>query len=95
MYSIAELTEIIREIVSGQPITKVVLVGSYARNEATETSDIDIVLDGEDIAEAYWDILFSLEDRLSVPVELMTMRGLKSSLLRESILDSGVTLYEA
>jgi len=95
MYNIREITEIVNEIVPGHPITKVVLVGSYAKETATETSDIDIVLDGEDIADAYWDILFSLEDRLTVPVDVMTMRGLEGSILKESVMEGGVTLYEA
>ena len=95
MYNIREITEIVNEIVPGHPITKVVLVGSYAKETATETSDIDIVLDGEDLADAYWDILFSLEDRLTVPVDVMTMRGLEGSILKESVMEGGVTLYEA
>jgi len=95
MYDIREITEIVKEIVTGHPITKVVLVGSYAKKTATETSDIDIVLEGEDLADAYWDILFSLEDRLTVPVEVMTMRGLEGSILKESVMEGGVTLYEA
>ena len=95
MYSVEELSQSIREIVAGYPITKVILVGSYAQNAATNVSDIDLVIDGEDIAEAYWDILFALEDRLDVPVDMITMRGLENSLLKESMMEGAVTLYEA
>ena len=48
MYDIRELAEIVREVVSGHPVTKVLLVGSYAQDTATETSDVDLVLDGDD-----------------------------------------------
>ena len=95
MYSIKELTEIVCETVAGYPVTRVILVGSYARNAATNNSDVDLVLDGNDISDVYWDILFSLEDRLEVPVDMMTARGLERSLLKESVMESGVTLYEA
>ena len=95
MYSIKELTDIICETVTGYPVTRVVLVGSYARNAATDNSDIDLVLDGNDIADAYWDILFALEDRLKIPVDMITTRGLERSLLKEAVMEGGVTLYEA
>jgi len=95
MYSIGELTTIVRGVVSNYPVTKAILVGSYARNAPTANSDVDIVLDGDDLSEAYWDILFALEDRLSVPVDLLTMHGLNGSILKRSVLEGGVTLYEA
>jgi predicted nucleotidyltransferase len=95
MYSIGELTAIIRGVVSNYPVTKAILVGSYAKNTPSEASDVDLVLDGDDLSEAYWDILFALEDRLSVPVDVLTMRGLDGSILKESVLEGGVTLYEA
>ena len=94
MYSIKELTEIVNEIVPGHPVKKVVLVGSYARETATEDSDVDLVLDAENIADTFWDILFLLEDRLTIPVDMMTMRGLEDSVLKESVMEGVVTLYE-
>ena len=95
MYSIKELASIVKEAVEGHPITRVTLVGSYAKNSATDASDIDLVLDGEGIADAYWDILFSLEDRLKVPVDIMTVRGLNNSILKDNLMEGGVILYEA
>ena len=95
MYSIKELTGIVAKIVSNYHVNKVILVGSYARNTPTEASDVDLVLDGEDLSEAYWEILFALEDQLTVPVDVLTMRGLDGSILKDSVLKGGVTLYEA
>jgi len=95
MYNIAELSATVNEIVATYPVTKVFLVGSYARNAATDTSDIDLVLEGDDLSEAYWEILFRLEDRLKVKIDVMTMRGLEGSLLKESVMKDGVLLYEA
>ena len=95
MFSIPELAEIIKEVVSPYPVSKVYLVGSYAKDSATDESDIDLVLDGDDLSEAYWDILFQLEDRLDTHIDVMTMRGLKGSLLKESVMSGGLSLYEA
>ena len=95
MYSIEELASIVKEAVAEHPVSSVILVGSYAKNNATECSDVDLVLDGDDIAEAYWDILSFLEERLKVPVDLITMRGLENSLLKDAVMEGAVTLYEA
>jgi len=95
MYSVNELAAIVTDIVAPYSVTKVFLVGSYAKNAAVETSDIDLVIDGEDLSDAYWDILFQLEDRLKVPIDMMTMRGLEGSILKDSVLSGGLSLYEA
>lgn len=94
MYTISELQSTIRIIAATLPISKVILVGSYAKNEATEQSDIDLVVDGQDLSESYWDFLFKLEDTLSMKIDLMTMRGLQNSCMRDSILTGGIVLYE-
>ena len=95
MYSIEELALIVKEAVAAHSVSSVTLVGSYAKNNATECSDVDLVLDGDDIADAYWDILSFLEDRLKVPVDLITMRGLENTLLKDAVMEGAVTLYEA
>jgi predicted nucleotidyltransferase len=95
MYSIGDLTTIVRGVVSKYPVKKAILIGSYAKNTPTESSDVDLVLDGDDLSEAYWDILFALEDCLTVPVDVLTMHGLKNSIIKQSVLEGGVTLYEA
>ena len=95
MYKLEELTEIIREIVMEYPVTKVILVGSYAKNTATGISDVDLVLDGENLSEAYWEILFKLEDRLGTPVDIMTMRGLDRSLIKDDVMKGAMPIYEA
>ena len=95
IYNIDELAKIVNEIVAPYPVRKVTLVGSYANNTASETSDIDLVLEGDNLSEAYWDILFQLEDTLNVPVDIITERGLRSSILRDSVMSGGISLYEA
>ncbi len=95
MYKMEELKTIIQDIAKPLPIATVILVGSYATNNATDKSDIDLVVDGEDLSDAYWDFLFQLEDTLKIKVDLMTARGLKNSCLKDNILEDGVLIYEA
>ena len=95
MYDIKEIQSTVKNIAVALSIAKVILVGSYAKNEATEQSDIDLVIDGKDLSESYWEFLFKLEDAFSVDVDLLTMRGLKNSCMYDNVLKGGVVLYEA
>lgn len=95
MYSVDEIRSTVADIAASLAISKVILVGSYAKNEATEKSDIDLVVDGIDLSESYWDFLFKLEDILDVKVDLITARGLRGSCMRDRILTGGIVIYEA
>jgi len=94
MYDVKEIQSKVTNIASLFPISKVILVGSYAKNEATEISDIDLVVDGNDLSDAYWDFLFKLEEVFSVKVDLITSRGLKHSCIRDNVLSEGIVIYE-
>lgn len=55
--------------------------GSVARDEATDASDIDVLVDLESATfDGYFDVKFLLEDRLGVRVDLVTRAGLKERL---------------
>jgi predicted nucleotidyltransferase len=94
MYNVNEIRLLVGDIAAALPISKVILVGSYAKNEATEKSDIDLVVDGNNLSESYWDFLFKLEDTFTVSVDLITLRGLQNSCMRDSVLSGGIVLYE-
>jgi predicted nucleotidyltransferase len=95
VYKIDDIQRTVTHIASALPLTRVVLVGSYARNTASEQSDIDLVIDGEDLSEAYWDFLFKAEDAFSTPIDVLTTKGLANSVIRDSVLEGGIVLYEA
>ena len=56
------------------------LFGSLARDEATESSDIDLLVDfgGPPEFDQYMDLKFYLEDLLAGRVDLVTETGLRS-----------------
>ena len=95
MYAMSDIQLKVSHIAAALPISRVTLVGSYAKNKATEASDIDLVVDGQDLSDAYWDFLFALEDAFSVKIDLLTAKGLRKSVLQNNILEGGVVLYEA
>ncbi|MCG8485636.1 MAG: nucleotidyltransferase domain-containing protein [Clostridia bacterium] len=76
IYSLGELKRIIGPIASKYSISVVYLFGSYARGEATDSSDVDILIDLEgsairglfDLGALYND----LSETLGKPVDLVT-----------------------
>lgn len=49
VYKIEEIAERVRPIAERYGVGKIYLFGSYARGEATEESDIDLLVDAENI----------------------------------------------
>ncbi len=72
-------------------VTNLALFGSTVRNEATEKSDIDIVVSFDALATSkkYFGVQFLLEDELGRSVDLVTEKALRPELKpfieRESI----------
>jgi predicted nucleotidyltransferase len=67
-------------------VTGLALFGSTARDTATSTSDIDVLVafDGPATSKRYFGVQFYLEDLLGRPVDLVTEKGLRPE-LRPSI----------
>jgi predicted nucleotidyltransferase len=55
------------------------LFGSTARNQARPDSDLDLLVqfDGPATSERYFGLLFLLEDRLGVSIDLVTEKALR------------------
>ena len=57
-------------------VTKIGLFGSYARNEAKESSDIDIIVEMPSKFDAFYDLKEFLEDQFKKNIDL----GLEKSI---------------
>lgn len=67
-------------------VKKIALSGSYARDEADETSDLDFVVELEPKTfRSYMETKFFLEDFFKIPVDLVLRDSIKPR-LRESLL---------
>ena len=60
-------------------VTSLALFGSFARDQATDASDIDILVrfDGPATSKSYFGVQFYLEDLLGRPVDLVTDKALR------------------
>lgn len=63
-------------------VTRLALFGSFARNQGTDDSDVDILVqfDGPATSKAYFGTQFYLEDLLGHPIDLVTNKALRAEL---------------
>ncbi|MDL0431752.1 nucleotidyltransferase family protein [Marinobacter sp. TBZ242] len=63
-------------------VTRLALFGSTARDTATSSSDIDVLVafDGPATSKRYFGVQFYLEDLLGCPVDLVTEKALRPEL---------------
>ncbi len=63
-------------------VNRLALFGSTARDTATETSDIDILVsfDGPATSSRYFGVQFYLEDLFGCPVDLVTEKAVRQEL---------------
>ena len=63
-------------------VSRLALFGSTARDEASDKSDVDILVsfDGVASSQRYFGVQFYLEDLLGCPVDLVTEKALRAEL---------------
>ena len=106
VYTLDELYERIAPVAKKYGLKAVYVFGSYARGEATENSDIDLLIDttGTNIksllhlASVYSD----LEDALQKEIDLITVSSIEQQAMmpseirfREAVLKERVNIYAA
>ena len=98
MLSIDKIKSCIMPIILKYPIDKVILYGSYARGDATESSDVDLIVEsrGRLHNRKIFALGGELLDVLPVRVDVYDILEIaNSSDMYENILHEGVVLYDA
>lgn len=98
MLSVDEIKTYILPIVQKYPIDRVILYGSYARGEATDMSDIDLVVDsgGKMRNTKIFTLGGELLGVLPVRVDVYDMLEIANpSAMYDNIQKDGVIVYEA
>ena len=98
MLSMDEIKSYIMPVVEKYPIEKVILFGSYARGDASDSSDVDLVVESggrlfnSKIFALGGDLLVALPVRVDV-YDILEIEN--QSALYENIQKEGVVIYEA
>ena len=97
MLSIDEIKSYIMPVVEKYPIEKVILFGSYARGDANDSSDVDLVVESggklhnSKIFSLGGDLLMTLPVRVDV-YDILEIK--ESSPLYSGIREDGIVIYE-
>lgn len=94
VYTIEEIKSIVVPIAKAHSVGRIYLFGSYARGEATPSSDVDLRVDKGNLRGlfALGALYADLEEGLGKKLDLLTTGSLDQSFLR-SIADEEVLLY--
>lgn len=79
IYTIDEIKLIVQQIAQQYDIPVVYLFGSYARGQASDTSDIDFAIDSRNL-HGLLDLVkvrMSMEDQLDKSIDLVTIRAIE------------------
>ena len=96
VYTIDELKIDIGNILSGFPVEKAILFGSYAKGLADENSDIDLVIDAKGKLRGlkFFGLLEILTTKLNKQIDLIDQRDIvKNGQADKEIEKTGVVIY--
>jgi predicted nucleotidyltransferase len=94
VYSIEQIKERVTPVAQSYGVDRVMLFGSYARGEATETSDVDLHIWRGRIRGLFelGGFMEDVKDALGKEVEVVTHNGIRKRLY-ENIKDEEVCIY--
>lgn len=92
--SLEDIREGVAEVLSEYPVDYAILFGSYAKNIAVPTSDIDLLISTEVSGIKFFGIAEKLRTKLGKKIDLLDLKQLSGNqdLLRD-ILGEGIRIY--
>ncbi|MEI6871290.1 MAG: nucleotidyltransferase family protein [Verrucomicrobiota bacterium] len=98
--SLVELKEVLSGPCRRHPVRSLRVFGSVARGEASHGSDLDLLVQFEEMPPAeyathYFGLLHELQDALGTEVDLLTPGGVTRPSLKRNIHEESVLVYEA
>ena len=94
IYTVTELRDTLSPIFAEHGVRNVVLFGSYAKGQATERSNVDLLVDSGLRGLAFFGLLEGVVSALEVPVDMIDVSQVKQgSPVDLEIKRSGVQIY--
>lgn len=98
IYSVSEIRDMVFPIAEEYGVEKVILFGSYAKNEATSNSDVDLLISKGMLCKYQDYVAFfeKLERVFNKNVDLITTSSLESCSndFRDNVYKEGIVIYE-
>ena len=97
IYTLEDIKEMLREVLMHTEVEKAILFGSYAKNEPTEQSDIDILIDSDGKIRGlkYFAIIDMIKQKFNKEVDIIDKTEIdKNSRIEKEIERTGIVIYE-
>lgn len=97
IYSIDEIKEMLKDILSNTDVEKVILFGSYSKNVATKNSDIDFLIDSKGKLKGlkFFAIIDMIKEKFDKNVDVIEISEInKNSKIEKEITKTGIVVYE-
>lgn len=100
VYSIEQIKEIVKPIVSKYDIEKVYIFGSYSKNKATVRSDIDFYLEGYkyhkflNLANLFADLEETFHKRIDIITDSDLLHNKNIDELKKNISEERIIVYD-
>ena len=96
VYSIDEIAEICSAIFENYSVEYCILFGSYARGEAKDDSDIDLLISCDITGMKFFGLIEELRQQLHKKIDLLNLAQLNNNqVLVSEILRDGVRIYDS
>jgi predicted nucleotidyltransferase len=94
VYTVSEIRDIVAPIARARKVEKLSLIGSYARNEATWTSNVDLMIDFDRVDPLFdlGGLQADLEEGLKKPVDIVKTPALDDEFY-EQIMRDAIEIY--
>ena len=93
IYTVSELRDTLNPVFAQYGVRSAVLFGSYSKGQATERSDVDLLVDSGLRGLAFFGLLESVVTALDVPVDMIDVMQLeRGSLIDRESRKSGVQI---
>jgi len=97
IYTLEDIKEMLREVLIHTEVEKAILFGSYAKNEPTEQSDIDILIDSDGKIRGlkYFAMIDMIKQKFNKEVDIIDKTEIdKNSKIEKEIERTGIVIYE-
>jgi len=95
MLTISDIAAKLRPIFVENDIKKATLFGSYAKNSATDNSDIDLVIDTEITGFRFFGLRGEMENLVNKDIDLIaSFEIIPESRIDDEVRNTGVVIYE-